>query len=257
MKGTMTRPGSYARLGDASPRPVRRRHGWPWGFWTAATLCLGLLLSGAAYLISLPGVGNAQARVQAIVREHHGVLVREPPPGKLADAVVAVEDEYFYSNVLLNVLYGAARATFASLTQSGDPGGSTIEQQLAKQIYPHPRGPAGTLEEIGLGIKLSLFYSKEQILAMYLNAVYYGHGYWGAFAAARGYFGVAPRNLTWAEATLLAGLVQGPSLYDPLRHFELAKRRQAHVIEQLADNHYLSGAQAAAVYHAPLPLKRS
>lgn len=106
---------------------------------------------------------------------------------------------------------GAGRAAVAALGTSGDPGGSTIAQQLAKQLYPHGGGIVGTLEEVGLGVKLSLAYSHEQVLSMYLNSIYYGHGFWGVAAAARGYFGVSPRRLTWGEASLLAGLPQAPS----------------------------------------------
>jgi penicillin-binding protein 1A len=90
---------------------------------------------------------------------------------------------------------------------------------------------------------------------MYLNAVYYGNGYWGDVAAARGYFGVNPDELTWAEASLLAGLPQAPSAYDPIVHFALAKLRQRHVLDQLVANHYLSRAQADAAYTAALPLR--
>ena len=138
---------------------------------------------------------------------------------------------------------------------SEDPGGSTIPQQLAKQLYPHGGGVLGTLEEIGLGVKLSLAYSHEQVLTMYLNSIYYGHGYWGVVAAARGYFGVSPRRLTWGEASLLAGLPQAPSAYDPLRHPRLARMRQRHVLDQLVADGHLSPAAAHAAFRAPLPLR--
>jgi membrane peptidoglycan carboxypeptidase len=150
---------------------------------------------------------------------------------------------------------GAARAVLASLHTSGDPGGSTIAQQLAKQLYATSSGFGATLEQIGLGVKLALSYSKPEILNMYLNAVYYGNGYWGDVAAARGYFGVNPDELTWAEAALLAGLPQAPSAYDPVVHLALAKLRQRHVLDQLVANHYLTRAQADAAYTAALPLR--
>ena len=77
-----------------------------------------------------------RARVAVIVRTHGGELGKLPLPVKLAEAVVAVEDEHFYSNALVNIFDGAARAGLAALHTSGDPGGSTIAQQLAKQLYP-------------------------------------------------------------------------------------------------------------------------
>ena len=131
---------------------------------------------------------------------------------------------------------------------SGDPGGSTITQQLATQLYGRGSGLAGTLQEIGLGVKISLNYPKQQILGMYLNVVYYGNGYWGDEAAARGYFGISPRALDWAQAAMLAGLPQAPSAYDPETHFALAKQRQRHVLDQLVANHILTGARANAAY---------
>jgi penicillin-binding protein 1A len=212
--------------------------------------------AGFAYLLSLRGVGDAEARVRRILAAHNGAPGRLPPPAKLGEAVVAVEDENFYANVAANILDGAGRAALATLERGGDPGGSTIGQQLAKRLYPHTGGLGGTLEEIGLAVKLSLRYSKAQILNMYLNAVYFGNGYWGEVAAARGYFGVSPRALTWGEATLLAGLPQAPSAYDPVRHLPLARQRQRHVLDQLVDNRVLSRARANAVMRERLSLRR-
>jgi penicillin-binding protein 1A len=174
-----------------------------------------------------------------------------PLPSRLATAVVDVEDEHFYSNVFVNVLAGAGRAALAALHTSQDPGGSTISQQLAKQLY----GAGGTLREIGLGVKLSLHYSHARILQMYLNAVYYGNGYWGDVAAARGYFGKNPGQLDWAQAAMLAGLPQAPSAYDPLQHYALAKLRQRHVLSQLVVNHAITEGQADAAFQEPLGLR--
>ncbi|MDA8314630.1 MAG: transglycosylase domain-containing protein [Actinomycetota bacterium] len=218
-----------------------------------------MAFSGAAagYELALPGVGDAPQMVAAIVRAHHGELGQLPLPKKLATSIVAVEDEHFYTNIFTNVLDGAARAAVASLERSGDPGGSTIAQQLAKQLFPRPPGFATSLEDLALGIKLSLAFPRPKILQMYLNAIYYGNGYWGDVAAAYGYFGVSPDRLSWAEASMLAGLPQAPSAYDPLRHFSLAKMRQRHVLAQLVANHVLTAAQAAAVYRVPLPLHRA
>lgn len=217
-------------------------------------LILALAMAATGYELALPSVDGAPSRVAAILRAHHGELARLPLPGKLAEAVVSVEDEHFYSNVFVNVAEGAGRAAVATLQRSGDPGGSTIEQQLAKQLYPHGPGLAGTLSEIGLGVKLALSYSKPEILSMYLDAIYYGNGYWGDVAAARGYFATSPDQLTWAEAAMLAGLPQAPSAYDPLHHFALAKERQRHVLDRLIANHVLTAVQARAAYRALLPL---
>ncbi len=214
-----------------------------------------LLAAAAVYLATLPGVGDAEARVEAILARHGGRALAPPPPARLAMAVVSTEDESFYGNVVFDVASGAGRAAVAALGTSEDPGGSTIAQQLAKQLYPRAGGVLGKLEEIGLGVKLSLAYSHDQVLSMYLNAIYYGNGYWGMAAAARGYFGVSPRRLTWGEASMLAGLPQAPSAYDPVDHPRLARLRQRHVLDQLVVNGHLTSAQADAAFREPLPLK--
>ncbi len=220
-------------------------------------LIIAFAIAGAGYELSLPSVANAPTRIAQILSAHHGKTAGLPLPPKLAEAIVSVEDEHFYSNVFINVADGAGRAAIAALKRRGDPGGSTIEQQLAKQLYPHGPGLAGMLSEIGLGVKLALSYSKPAILAMYLNAIYYGNGYWGDVAAAQGYFGVMPNQLTWAEASMLAGLPQSPSAYDPLQHLTLAKQRQLHVLNQLVVNHVMTTSQAQATYQAPLLLRHA
>jgi membrane peptidoglycan carboxypeptidase len=215
-------------------------------------ILLLLAVAVAGYLASLPGVGDAEARVEARLAEHGAVASALPPPARLAAAVVSTEDENFYAVPAFDVAAGAGRAAVAALGTNEDPGGSTIAQQLAKLLYPHGSGLLGTIEEIGLGVKLSLAYSHDQVLGMYLNAVYYGNGYWGDAAAAHGYFGVSPRRITWAEAALLAGLPQAPSAYDPEVHPALAKQRQRHVLDQLVVNGHLDPAAAARAARTPL-----
>jgi membrane peptidoglycan carboxypeptidase len=114
----------------------------------------------------------------------------------------------------------------------------------------------GTLEEIGLGVKLSLAYSPEEVLGICLNSIYHGNGYWGDVAAARGYFGVSPRRLSWGEAAMLAGLPQSPSAYDPEAHLGLARARQHHVLDQLVANGHMTSAVADHVFAEELPLRQ-
>ena len=250
-------PSGVAATGTP-PSPTR------WSRWqrrllkallTAVVALFALTASGAGYLLSLPTVADAERRVQMILAGHDARASRLPLPAKLAAAIVAVEDEHFYSNFLVDIVDGAGRAALAALHAGGDPGGSTITQQLAEQLYGAGSGLGGTLQEIGLGVKLSLSYPSKQILSMYLNAVYYGNGYWGDKAAARGYFATSPRTLDWAQAAMLAGLPQAPSAYDPEAHFALAKQRQHHVLDQLVVNHILTSSQARAAYREPLDLR--
>ena len=176
-------------------------------------------------------------------------------PRRLAMAVIATEDEPFDEDVVVNVAAGIGRAGLAVLEGQTNPGGATIDQQLAKALYGETGGVFGVLRQIGLGIKLGASYSHHAILAMYLNVNYYGNGYWGVRQAAEGYFGTAPARLTWAEAAMLAGLLQAPSAYDPLHHPELARERQRHVLSQLVANHDLSPRQASAAARVRLPLR--
>ena len=185
------------------------------------------------YLRSLPGVGDAESRATQVMASHHESDAM-PAPRRLVDAAVSVEDEHFYDNVAVNVMSGMGRALLAALQGGGDTGGSTIDQQLAKQLYG-----GSAPRDIGLGVKLALAYSPRQIIAMYLNVAYYGHGYWGVAQAARGYFGTTPAHLTWGDAAMLGGLLQAPSSYDPLAHPALARDRERHVLSQLVVNHFL------------------
>jgi penicillin-binding protein 1A len=215
---------------------------------------LGLLLiaaiGGVLYLSSLRGVGDAEQRASRIIAAHDEPAGM-PAPARLVAAVISVEDEHFDDNVAVNVLSGIGRAGLAAVQGGGDPGGSTIEQQLARQLYPG----GSTLRDIGLGVKLGLRYSPPEVMRMYLNIGYYGHGFWGVSQAAQGYFGAAPARLSWAEAAMLAGLLQAPSAYDPLAHYTSARAREGHVLEQLVVNHHLSPRQAAAIFRARLPLR--
>ncbi len=175
-----------------------------------------------------------------------------PVPGRLADAVIATEDEHFTDNVVLNVATGVGRAALAVANGQSNPGGATIDQQLAKALYGDTGGVTGVLRQIGLGIKLGLADSHHALLAMYLNVNYYGNGFWGVRQAAQGYFDAAPSQLSWAQAAMLAGLLQAPSAYDPLLHPQLAGERRRHVLDRLVANGDLTRRQAGAAARAPL-----
>lgn len=212
---------------------------------------LGMLLisiSSTFYLTSLPSVDDAEARVAALLRLHHGADTGLPSPHKVGQAAVAVEDERFYAHHGIDSL-GLVRATWTTLTSHSVEGGSTITQQLAKALYVNDDHTIRTkLPLLGMAVKLEERYSKAQILEMYLNAIYYGNGQWGIAQASQGYFGKAPMALDWAEASLLAGLPQAPSAYDPTRHFALARGRQRHVLDRLVSTGVLSRSQADAAY---------
>jgi len=242
-------PQPHARI---TPEPSWRRV----LFRVARTLLLvsilGALLvavAGWAYLASLPSVGDAEQRVAAILREHHGVAVGLPPPQKVGQAIVAVEDQRFYTNHGIDVLSSLHFVWGYVTTGSTQEGGATITEQLAKALYVRdPTTLPGKIEMVGLALKLDQRYSKAQILQMYLNAIYYGHQAYGIAQASETYFHTTPDKLNWGQASLLAGLPQAPSAYDPLKHFDLARARQRHVLARLVATGVLSSTQAAQAW---------
>jgi Transglycosylase len=215
-----------------------------------AALAAAVACAGGAWLYqTLPGVGDAPRRVLAELRAHDGMLLPGPPPARVAAAVVAVEDGRYWHHGAADPV-AIARALVDSVGHPGrDAGGSTIAQQLPKVLYLRdPAGGLATLRAIGLAFKLAHRYTKSQILSMYPNAIYFGHGHWGIEAASHGYFGVSARRLSWGEASMLAGLPQAPTADDPVSHFAAGRTRQREVLLRLVARGELNAAQAATAY---------
>jgi membrane peptidoglycan carboxypeptidase len=171
-------------------------------------------------------------------------------------AIVDIEDHSFWQNPGFD-LKSIVRAALADLRSgSAVQGASTITEQLAKQLYLKDNGTLRyKIQEFLLGLKLAQIYSKRQILDMYLNTVYFGDGAFGIGAAANVYFDERPSQLTLAQASLLAGLPQAPSLYDPYVNFKLAKARQWQVLQAMVRYGAITERQAIAAYHTRLVLK--
>jgi penicillin-binding protein 1A len=205
----------------------------------------------AAVIFSSPSVSDAPARVQAILTAHHEPSDNGVLPTRLAAALLATENSRFYGDPALDSR-GVVRATIGVITRNGHDGGATIEQQLAKMLYAPGTSLGAELRQVGVAFRLDERYSKAEILGMYLDAAYFGDGAYGVTAAALHYFDVAPDQLSWAQASLLAGLVQAPSKYDPHGHLSLARKRQAHVLARLVATHRLTRGQATAAWNAPL-----
>lgn len=163
-------------------------------------------------------------------------------------ATIATEDANFYSNPGVDPV-GIVRAVSINLSGEGQSGGSTITQQLVRQVLMSPeerqeRTLRRKVKEAVLALQLTQNYSKDEILEMYLNQTYYGHRAYGIEAAARTYFGKSARDLTLPEAALLAGLPQAPSQYDPIINPDAAKRRQAIVLDLMAKQGMITQEQA-------------
>ena len=175
------------------------------------------------------------------------------PSDRIAEAIVAVEDGSFYSNNGVDVR-ALMRAALGFVTGS-DAGGSTIEVQLAHLAFPGPTsGVWGRVHRVTLALQMDTHFSKPAILSMYLDAAYFGHGFYGIAAASHGYFGVVPSQLTWPQAALLAGLVQAPSALDPLEHPAAALNRRNYVLQRLADVGAISPSPAHTLAQTPLGL---
>ncbi len=179
------------------------------------------------------------------------------PPERFVAALVATEDQRFHSPFDPGIdPFAIARVILYSLMgHSGDLGGSTIPQQLAKMLYTKGKtGTMTTLEQMTLAIKLKYSYSKEEILSMYADVVYFGHGYYGLVAASCGYFGKAPPGLSWAQAAMLAGVVNAPTADDPRAHPAAARSRESHVLRRLVAVKALTERQAEDALAKPLGL---
>jgi membrane peptidoglycan carboxypeptidase len=228
-----------------------------WIRWFTRAILIVLILGVGTLAmaeITSPSVADAPRRVAAINRQHGTSPTPIDPAGKISLATISAEDKGFYNNNGIDPL-GVLRAGWGVIT-GADLGGSTIEQQLAKVLYtPGATGITDRMEDVALALKIDGHYTKPAILTMYLNAIYYGHGYYGIHAASEGYFGVGPEQLTWAQASLLAGLPHAPSQLDPLRYLGAAKARQQYVLGRLVANGVLTSAQATAAAVAPLGLR--
>jgi penicillin-binding protein 1A len=223
----------------------------------AVTAALIAAVAAAAWM-SAPSGDRLPERVQLRLRGTGG---RPTPLASVAPvlvrALVATEDERFYRHRGIDLI-GIARAlpydlAHASLAQ----GASTLTEQVAKLLYldGNDHSPWRKLEDMALAVKLENRYSKAQILAAYLDSAYFGAGAYGVRAASERYFGVAPRRLTLAQASLLAGLPQAPSAYDPLAHPAAARERQVDVLRSLVRTGSLSSAAAGRVLARPLRLR--
>ncbi|MBI2646534.1 MAG: PBP1A family penicillin-binding protein, partial [Deltaproteobacteria bacterium] len=169
----------------------------------------------------------------------------EEVPKVVVNSFVAAEDAQFFSHKGID-LQGIIRAAIKNF-QAGRfvQGGSTITQQVAKSILLTPeRKLSRKIRELVLAMRLEKNLSKKDILYVYLNEIYLGHGAYGIEAAAQNYFGKRAAELNLAEASMLAGLPQAPSRYSPLLNPKAAKERQIYVLKQMVDNGYISKREA-------------
>ena len=156
-------------------------------------------------------------------------------------AVVATEDRRFFSHKGIDPM-GIIRAVTTDIKEKKlAEGGSTITQQLMKNIYfPKNNSPVRKAAEMIAAVSFEKEFSKDEIFELYMNGIYFGSGYYCIYDAAKGYFGKAPHDMTDYEATLLAGIPNAPSLYSPKVDPELCEKRRQKVLRCLVAAGYIS-----------------
>lgn len=249
----------FRRRPDAGRKPPSRRWFAPVAKWLAvAGIWLMILGTGilAWYATDLPDIDEALAPTRrpavtvlaadgteiATVGDFFGdaLTVSQMPPALLL-AVMAAEDRRFYDHFGID-LWGLVRAAFVNLQAGGiRQGGSTITQQAAKNLFlSHERTLKRKVQELLLALWLEHRFTKDQILAIYLNRAYFGAGAYGVDAAARKYFGRPARQVTLYQAAMLAGLLKAPSRLNPMINPDLAAERARLVLAAMVSAGYLS-----------------
>lgn len=173
------------------------------------------------------------------------------------NAVVAVEDHRFYIHKGVDIL-SIFRAIFTNVRNVDlVEGGSTISQQICKNVYfTQERRLERKFAEIFAAIALEKECDKDKILELYFNTSFYGNGYYTLSEASNGYFGKETRNLSDYEATMLAGVPNAPSIYNPIHSLELAKQRQKQVLRAMRKYGYLSQEEVSEILNEEIDLSR-
>lgn len=177
-------------------------------------------------------------------------------PKSFVQAIVAVEDAHFFRHHGLDYV-GMLRALLTNIWAGGvRQGGSTITQQLAKIMFLTPeRTFSRKIREVILARRIEAQLTKEEILDLYLNKIYFGHGAYGIEMAAQSYFGKHVEALTLSEAAVLAGLPKAPNTYSPYADLDRTKRRQRYVLDRMVEEGYITTEEAKSAYSRPLALR--
>jgi penicillin-binding protein 1A len=178
-------------------------------------------------------------------------------PDVMKNAVLSIEDNRFYQHGGVDYL-GILRAGVANIGRVKSQGASTITMQVARNVYlSSEKTYTRKIYEILLTYKLEHMLSKDQILEIYMNQIFLGNRAYGFASAAETYFGKSLKEITIAEAAMLAGLPKAPSAYNPISNPKRARSRQLYIIERMEENGYITAAQAKAAKAEPLSLRTS
>jgi penicillin-binding protein 1A len=268
-----SRPGPGAGRGPSKRRPARGGGGL-WRVAISLVLLVGLGMAG--WLVSIArdlpdtsGLIEVERAPSLAFYDHEGRLIArrgsahgrlaviEELPDYVGDAVMAVEDRRFYSHFGIDLI-GTARALLANI-RAGHvvQGGSTLTQQLAKNLFlTSERTLRRKVQEVMLAFWLESQFSKDEILELYLNRVYFGGGAWGIEAASTRYFGKTASELNLGEAALLAGLLKAPSRYSPVNDAQRAAARATVVLDLMAQTGRITEQERIEAAQTPIRVSR-
>jgi len=276
-----TTPPPPANTGKPSPKNNKTLTQWALKtlLWASGLMLAGflsvLLLVGIAMAMAFPNLpditdlSDYRPKLPLRVYSADGVLIGEfgeerrhltpikDIPKVMKDAVLAIEDARFYEHGGVDYK-GLARAVLANLGRIKSQGASTITMQVARNVYlSSEKTYTRKIYEILLTFKLEHMLSKDQILEVYMNQIFLGNRAYGFAAASEAYFGKPLKDITVAEAAMLAGLPKAPSAYNPIINPKRARVRQLYIIERMQDNGFITAAQAEAAKTEQLQVKAS
>jgi len=247
------------------------------GLWAAGLVLAGLLalllVVGVAMVVAFPNLPDisdlADYRPKLPLRiytadgelmgefgeERRNLTPIKDIPKVMKDAVLSIEDARFYQHGGVDYL-GILRAGVANLGRVKSQGASTITMQVARNVYlSTEKTYTRKIYEILLTYKLEHMLTKDQILEIYMNQIFLGNRAYGFASASEIYFGKSLKDISIAEAAMLAGLPKAPSAYNPISNPKRARARQLYIIERMEDNKYITAAQAKAAKAEPLKLR--
>ena len=277
MASKETRP-QRATLSRLNAPPARRRH-FLRRFWFPAVLLLALAAGGLTGIIAAYQLNYSRAagEVASLATYRPSVITRvyaddgetvigefalekriplkyEEIPPVMKNAILAIEDVRFYDHVGIDPIR-IIGATFKNITTGSREGGSTLTQQLAKNLFlSKEQTLKRKINEWLLALQIERYYTKNQIMEMYANHIFLGARAYGIEAGAENYFGKQAKDLTLEEAALLAGIPKAPGEYSPTVNPKEAKERRNLVLEQMAKNGFITQAAADAAKAKPIQL---
>ncbi len=212
-------------------------------------LSISILLIGYGYNMYKEAIEEVPLEEKvAEIQSKENYTYLEEMPQMYINAVISVEDRRFFSHPGIDII-AIGRAVINDIkAMSFVEGGSTITQQLAKNIYfTQEKKITRKIAEVFMAFEIEKNYDKDEILELYLNTSYFGDGYYTVKEASRGYFGKEPEDMTDYECIMLAGIPNAPSVYAPTKNPDLAKQRQRQVAEKMIENGYLTEEEAEEI----------